>query len=132
MPGTYSYSWSDETELDLVRFEITFAVVGEYAQLRRMLSNLQSNPQFLLVSRLSLAGEAQATTRDLRIGVTIATYLARADRERLMALGPKRQQQTGAGAAPPALESPAAPAEGGSASAEEGTAPAEESGNGLE
>lgn len=115
MPGTYNYSWSDDKDLELVRFEITFAVVGEYGQLRRLLASLQSSPQFLVVSRLSLAGEAQATTRDLRIGVTIATYLARADREQLRSLGPERPVPDEAAAEAPALTppEPVTPLEGG-------------------
>jgi len=115
MPGSYNYSWSDEKDLELVRFEISFAVVGEYAQLRRMLSSLQTSPQFLVVSRLSLAGEAQATTRDLRIGVTIATYVARADLDQLRALGPERPlpEEAAAEVPAPAPPEPVNPSEGG-------------------
>lgn len=134
MPGNYGYGWSDEKDIELVRFEITFAVEGEYAQLRRMLSNLQSSPQFLIVSRLSLAGEAQATTRELRIGVTLATYLARADREQLKALGPERppQVQAVAEAPAPTSQEPAVPPEGDTASTSGFTAPVEGRADGLE
>lgn len=134
MPGNYGYSWSDEKDLELVRFEITFAVDGEYSQLRRMLSNLQSSPQFLVVSRLSLAGEAQATTRELRIGVTIATYLARADREQLKALGPERPPQVQAAAETPAptAEEAAVPPEGDTVTTSGSAAPVGGGGDGLE
>jgi hypothetical protein len=83
MPSQYAYSWEEKKELGLIRFGIQFSVIGEYPQLRRLLANLQSNREFLIVDRLSLTGEDQATSRDLRIAVGLATYLASADRGRL-------------------------------------------------
>ncbi len=81
--GRYSYSWSEEKTLDLHRFEIKFDVVGEYGQVRRLLAALQASPEFLVVDNLTLAGDELATSRELRISVRLATYLAEGDPRRL-------------------------------------------------
>jgi hypothetical protein len=83
MPSQYVYSWTEKQELGLIRFGIQFSVTGEYRQLRQLLDNLQSNEEFLIVDHLSVSGEDQATSRELRISVGVATYLATADRQRL-------------------------------------------------
>jgi hypothetical protein len=110
MPSSYAYSWSEEKDLALIRFQITFSITGEYAQLRRMLATLQESPEFLLVSRLSLSGEEQATSRELRIGVTLTTFLSTADRERLQLIGAERG---GADAAAPKPAAASAEPKGG-------------------
>jgi hypothetical protein len=82
-PGVYSYSWEDEKTLGLIRFQIQFNVTGEYEQIRRLLSALQASTEFLIVDRISFSGEEGAVTRELRISLAVATYLADADLEQL-------------------------------------------------
>ena len=84
--GRYTYSSDESKDLELVRFGIQFTVSGEYPQVRRMLGALQASPEFLVVNRISFSGEEGMTTRELRIGVLLATYLAHADREMLREL----------------------------------------------
>jgi Tfp pilus assembly protein PilO len=84
--GRYGYSSEEVRDLKLYRFGIQFAIDGEYPQVRRMLAALQASPEFLVVDRISFTGEEGAATRDLRIAVRLATYLAHADSERLRQL----------------------------------------------
>jgi Tfp pilus assembly protein PilO len=85
-PGSYSYSASDERETGLVRFGIKFSVEGRYEQIRQMLAELQSSPQFLIVEGLSLSGDEAPVSQDLTISVSLATFLVEADPEQLKRL----------------------------------------------
>jgi Tfp pilus assembly protein PilO len=86
LPGTYSYSAKEEKQLGYVRFGIAFQVIGEYAQIRRMLASLQASPEFLIVDGLSLSKDEDPASRVLSIGVRISTYLGEVDQERLSRL----------------------------------------------
>jgi len=83
LPEAYSYSANVDRESGFVRFGIKFSVEGEYPQIRRMLAELQSSPEFLVVEGLSLSGDEDAVSRVLRITVSIATFLAEADEAQL-------------------------------------------------
>ncbi len=83
LPGKYNYSATDESKLQLVRFGISFAVIGEYQQIRQMLQALGASPEFLVVDRIKLKGEEGMTSQELRITVEVATYLSEADRAQL-------------------------------------------------
>ncbi len=92
--GRFSYSSEDNSDLKLVRFGIQFTVSGEYPQVRRMLGAQGASPEFLVVDRISFTGEEGMTTRELRIGVRLATYLAHVDREKLLELtGPLAEHE---------------------------------------
>jgi Tfp pilus assembly protein PilO len=86
LPDTYSYSASDSRETGVIRFGVRFSVDGEYGQIRQMLSALQSSPEFLVVENLNLAGAEDPLSRDLKISVNIATFLAEADSSQLRRL----------------------------------------------
>ena len=86
LPGTYSYSAKDEKQLGYVRFGIGFQVVGEYAQIRKMLALLQASPEFLIVDGLTLAKDEDQASRSLKIGVRLSTYLGQVDPDRLRRL----------------------------------------------
>jgi len=86
LPGTYSYSAKVDKQLGYVRFGIGFHVVGEYAQIRKMLASLQASPEFLIVDGLSLSKDDDLASRALDIGVRISTYLGEVDPERLLRL----------------------------------------------
>jgi len=86
LPEAYSYSANIDRESRFVRFGIKFSVEGEYPQIRRMLAELQSSPEFLVVEGLSLSGDEDAVSRVLRITVSIATFLAEADETQLQQL----------------------------------------------
>jgi len=95
-PGVYSYSWSEEKHLGLIRFQIQFSVTGGYDQIRRLLAALQTSTEFLVVDRISFTGEETAVTRDLRISLSVATYLADVDLEQLELLTGGRRASRGA------------------------------------
>lgn len=86
LPGSYSYSASEDRETGFIRFGVQFAVEGEYDEIRRMLAELQSSPEFLLVEGLSLTGDEDPMTKDLKITVRIATFLMEADPSQLQRL----------------------------------------------
>ncbi len=86
LPGTFAYSAKEESLTGYVRFGIGFQVVGEYAQIRKMLASLQASPEFLIVDGLSLAKGDDLASRSLNIGVRISTYLGEVDPERLLRL----------------------------------------------
>ncbi len=86
LPGSYSYSAQEDTKTGFVRFSINFGVEGEYPQIREMLAELQSSPEFLLVEGLSLAGDDDPVSRELKISVRIATFLVEADPQQLRRL----------------------------------------------
>ena len=86
LPGTYSYSANEEKRLGYVRFGIGFQVVGEYAQIRKMLASLQASPEFLIVDGLTLAKDDDLASRSLNIGVRLSTYLGEVDPDRLLRL----------------------------------------------
>ena len=86
LPDSYSYTASEDRATGFVRFGIQFSVEGEYLQIRRMLAELQSSPEFLIVERLSLVGDEDPVSRDLKMTVAIATFLAEADEQQLRRL----------------------------------------------
>lgn len=79
MPDSYAYSAKPDNKLQYTRFEIQFGVIGEYAQLRRLLAELKASPQFLIVSHIGIAGDQEATSRQLDMSIRLATYVAEAD-----------------------------------------------------
>jgi Tfp pilus assembly protein PilO len=83
LPGTYTYAAKNEKRLGYVRFGIGFQVIGEYAQIRKMLASLQASPEFLIVDGLSLTKSDDLASRSLNIGVRISTYLGEVDPDRL-------------------------------------------------
>jgi len=84
--GVYSYTAKEEKRLGYVRFGIGFQVVGEYAQIRKMLNALQASPEFLIVEGLTLTKDDDSASRALNIGVRISTYLGEVDPDRLLRL----------------------------------------------
>ena len=79
MPHGYSYSAEEDRKHQHIQFAIQYSVIGDYSQIREMLSALQSSPEFLIVEDIAFSGEEEATNRDLAIAVQVATYVARAD-----------------------------------------------------
>ena len=64
-------------------------------QIRKLLTGLQSSPEFLVVDQIGFRGEEGPVTRELSIGIGIATYLAEADMEQLQQLGGGRHASQG-------------------------------------
>jgi Tfp pilus assembly protein PilO len=79
LPDAFSYTATANQTTGFIRFGIRFSVDGEYEQIRRMLGALQSSPEFLVVENLNLTGDEDPVSRDLKISVSIATFLAEAD-----------------------------------------------------
>jgi Tfp pilus assembly protein PilO len=86
LPDSYAYSASEERTTGFIRFSIGFSVRGEYRQIREMLAELQSSPEFLVVENLSLSGDTDPVSRELEMSVRIATFLSEADEQQLRRL----------------------------------------------
>ena len=97
LPGSYSYSAKEDRKTGYIRFGVQFSVEGEYRQVRQMLAELQSSPEMLIVEGLGLAGDEEAVSRNLRISVSIATFLSEADEEQLRRLTGGFARTSGAG-----------------------------------
>lgn len=86
LPGSYSYSASEDHDSGFIRFGIQFAVEGQYQQIRQMLAELQASPEFLIVEGLSLSGDEEPVRQELSISVRIVTFLVEADPQYLRRL----------------------------------------------
>ncbi|MEJ2581749.1 MAG: GspMb/PilO family protein [Acidobacteriota bacterium] len=86
LPGTFTYTAKEDQKTGFIRFGIRFGVDAEYPQIRQMLAALQSSAEFLVIEDLNLAGDEDSLSRDLKIQVNIATFLAEADKGRLRQL----------------------------------------------
>lgn len=86
LPGTFSYTATDDQVTGFIRFGVRFSVDAEYVQIRRMLAALQSSPEFLVVENLNLSGDEDPVSRELSISVNISTFLAEADASQLRRL----------------------------------------------
>lgn len=86
LPGAYSYSASEDKKSGFIRFGILFSVEGEYHQIRQLLAELQSSPEFLVVQDLGLSGDEDPVSRDLKISLRLATFVAEADENQLRRL----------------------------------------------
>jgi type IV pilus assembly protein PilO len=86
LPSTFAYTATDHRTTGFIRFGVRFSVDGEYGQIRRMLAALQSSPEFLVVDNLNLTGTEDPVSRELKISVSIATFLAEADAGQLVRL----------------------------------------------
>jgi Tfp pilus assembly protein PilO len=86
-PEKISYQVRADEKSQLVHFLATYAVRGSYQQVRQLISLLESSPQFILVERLGLRGDAAAGSLDVGVQLTVATYFADIDKELLRELG---------------------------------------------
>ena len=86
LPSSFNYTAADDQGTGFIRFGIRFSVDAEYNQIRRMLAALQSSPEFLVVTNLSLTGDEDPVSRELAISVNISTFLAEADAGQLRRL----------------------------------------------
>jgi len=85
-PGRFSYDAAKLQKAGLFELGIRFNVNGHYSQVVDLLNALRASPQFLVVDSVRLAGEKGATSTELKLGIHISTYLARADENLLKAL----------------------------------------------
>jgi len=86
LPVSFSYAVKPNKRSGILRFGIGFSVTGRYEQVRQMIGNIQASPEFLIIESVGFSGEQQATTRDIRITVKLATVLATADAEKMRLL----------------------------------------------
>jgi len=97
LPGTYKYDAEDDQKTGYIRFSIQFSVIGQYAQIRKLIAAIQSSPEFLAVEQIAFAGDEGTTIQDLKVSVRVATYLSEANRETLDRLTGGIRNAAGAG-----------------------------------
>ncbi len=85
-PEKFSYTAKEVKKLNLFEFSVKFSVEARYTAVVKLLEHLRNSPQFLIVDRLSLAGEEGSTTDTVRLGIRVKTYVAEADEALLEAL----------------------------------------------
>jgi len=85
-PEKFAYSAKEVKKLGLFEFTVKFSVEARYAAVVKLLEELRNSTEFLIVDRLSLAGEENSTTDTLRLGIRVKTYVAEADEALLEAL----------------------------------------------
>ncbi len=85
-PKAFAYSAKEERSLAQTRFAVTFAVEGEYPQIRQLLGRLQASPEFLVVDSIAFSGESDSMTRQLSIAIRISTVLGEATAEQIQRL----------------------------------------------
>jgi Tfp pilus assembly protein PilO len=86
LPDSFTYSADEDRGTGFIRFGVQYSVVGEYRQIRQMLAELQASPEFLVIEKLSLSGDEDPVSRELKMTVGIVTYLAEADAQQLRRL----------------------------------------------
>ncbi len=86
LPDSFTYSADEDRGTGFIRFGVQYSVVGEYRKIRQMLAELQASPEFLVIEKLSLSGDEDPVSRELKMTVGIVTYLAEADAQQLRRL----------------------------------------------
>lgn len=92
-PDRLTYQFAPVRETGLVKFAITFPLDGAYDQLQRFLAQVESSPNFLIVSDIALQGERGAPG-SLRLQVKLQTYFQAPDVEALRAAFPAAARTT--------------------------------------
>lgn len=102
-PDAISYASADEPGTDALT--LTFNVAGPYASVKRLLSELERSPRFLVVEQLALGGGSVDDPDIVRISITVRNYF------RPGSLRPIREVREPGRAARP--RGPSAPRRGG-------------------
>lgn len=71
-PDSIGYGSVDEPGTDALA--MTFAVEGGYANVKRLLAELEKSPRFLVVERLALGGGSGEDPDVVRIAITVKNY----------------------------------------------------------
>jgi Tfp pilus assembly protein PilO len=100
LPGGYKYQAETDQKTGYIRFSIGFSVMGEYAQIRKLIAAVQSSPEFLVVESIAIAGDEKSAGHELTVAVKVATYLSDADRATLDRLTGGIRQTAGDGDEP--------------------------------
>ncbi len=85
-PARFSYDAKEDKKSGLIRFGIRFSVEGRFGQIEKLLRELQSSEEFLIVDQVNLSGEKGTQSNRLKIAVHVSTYLVQADRDLLQRL----------------------------------------------
>lgn len=110
-PDSIGYSSVDEPGTDALA--MTFAVQGPYLSVKRLLSELERSPRFLVVEQLALGGGSADDPDIVRISITLKNYFRpgslrpiREVREPVRAARPRAVTPPSAGKAPRTGDAP--------------------------
>lgn len=86
-PERVSYSLTPDPKSGLAHFTAAYSVSGTYEQIRRCVKELESSPEFILVERMALRGEENASSLNVAVQLTVGTYFADMDAGLIKDLG---------------------------------------------
>jgi Tfp pilus assembly protein PilO len=106
-PERITYQAKPEKKSKLTHFSAQYALDGTYEQVRECVKLLESSPQFVIVEHLALRGDEQASSLEIGLQLSVATYFSDVDEAFLKSLGITQaipaQADESAGLDPPEL-----------------------------
>jgi len=86
-PERIGYTVQRDEKTGLVGFSASYNVKGGYEQIRECVSQLESSPQFIIVERLGLRGQDDASSLTVDVQLTVETFFSDTDEKLLKELG---------------------------------------------
>ncbi len=78
-PERISYAAVEDRKTGIVHFTATYSLEGTYDQIRYVIYLLEDSPQFVVLERLSLRGQEDASSLDVAVQLGVGTYFADVD-----------------------------------------------------
>ncbi len=78
-PERISYAANEDRRTGIVHFTATYSLSGTYDQIRYVIYLLEDSPQFVVLERLALRGEEDASSLDVGVQLGVGTYFADVD-----------------------------------------------------
>lgn len=92
-PERLSYTGSEVADTGLVQFGVSFPLSGPFEMLQHFIEDVESSPNFLIVSDISLTGD-RSQGQNLRLQVRVATYFTAPSVEALEQAFPAMEDET--------------------------------------
>jgi Tfp pilus assembly protein PilO len=86
-PQRIGYSVSEDKKSGLFHFVATYGLEGRYDQMRQLIYLLESSPQFIVIERLGLSGQDDASSLEVSVSLGLGTYFSDVDKELMHELG---------------------------------------------
>ena len=86
-PEKIGYSAQQDKKTGLVHFTATYGLKGRYEQIRELIYQLESSPQFIVIDSLGLRGQDDPSSLDVSVSLAVSTYFSDVDEALLRQLG---------------------------------------------
>jgi len=90
-----SYQASVDNKSGLVLFSAGYELNGSYEQIRQYVHLLEASPQLVVIERMDLKGQEDASSLEISVRMTVGTYFFDVDRELMKKLGVTEVQSEG-------------------------------------